>query len=88
MTSSTSGEQDRTAGTAPSDGAAIPSAYALAYSRIDNLGLGAWPARRARVRPDAVAWDFEGRATTYLEVHERTSRLADALTTLEEGLGC
>ena len=38
MTSSTSGEQDRTAGTAPSDGAAIPSAYALASSRIDNLG--------------------------------------------------
>ncbi|MFK5646718.1 long-chain fatty acid--CoA ligase [Ornithinimicrobium sp. LYQ121] len=80
MTSSTSGSPQRTEGATPTDAAGTLSAHALASSRIDNLGLGSWPARRARVRPDAVAWEFEGRETTYLEVHERTSRLADALS--------
>ena len=63
------------------------SAHTLASSRIDNLGIGSWPARRARVRPDAVAWEFEGRETTYLEVHERTDRLADALRAAGVGAG-
>ncbi len=62
-------------------------AHALASSRIDNLGLGSWPARRARVRPGAVAWEFEGRETTYLEVHERTDRLAHALRAAGVGAG-
>lgn len=45
-------------------------AHLLASSRIDNLGMGSWPARRTRVRPDAIAWEFEGRATTYREVDD------------------
>ncbi|MEU6523513.1 long-chain fatty acid--CoA ligase [Streptomyces sp. NPDC046924] len=56
-----------------------PTPFDLAASRIDNLGIGSWPARRARVRPDAVAWEFEGAERTYLEVHARTNRLANAL---------
>lgn len=63
----------------PVDPQGPPPGLDLASSRIDNLGLGSWPARRARVRPEAVAWEFEGQETTYLQVHERTSRLADAL---------
>ena len=58
---------------------AAPTAFELSGSRIDNLGIGSWPARRARVRPDAVAWDFEGVEHTFLDVHVRTNRLANAL---------
>ena len=44
-----------------------------------NLGIGSWPARRAKVRPDDVAIVFEGRERTYREVDQRVTRLANAL---------
>lgn len=44
-----------------------------------NLGLGSWPARRARHIPDRIAWTFRGRDTTYSEVEKRVDRLAAAL---------
>jgi len=44
-----------------------------------NAGLGSWPARRAAMSPGRTAMIFEGRRTTYAELHERTSRLAAAL---------
>jgi fatty-acyl-CoA synthase len=47
-----------------------------------NLGLGSWPARRARQIPTKVAWTFRGRDTTYSEVQRRVERLAAALSSL------
>jgi acyl-CoA synthetase (AMP-forming)/AMP-acid ligase II len=44
-----------------------------------NLGIGSWPARRAKVRPDDVAIVFEGRQWSYREVDRRVTRLANAL---------
>jgi fatty-acyl-CoA synthase len=44
-----------------------------------NLGLGSWPARRARQIPDKVAWTFRGRDTTFHEVDHRVDRLAASL---------
>ncbi|MFI8992828.1 o-succinylbenzoate--CoA ligase [Streptomyces sp. NPDC053542] len=44
-----------------------------------NEGLGSWPARRARKTPHRTAVRHEGTATTYAELHERTTRLARAL---------
>lgn len=44
-----------------------------------NLGIGTWPQRRAKVRPDDVAIEFEGRELTYVEVAARVNRLANAL---------
>lgn len=43
-----------------------------------NLGIGSWPARRARIRPDDVAIVFEGTETTYRTLDERVTRLARA----------
>jgi acyl-CoA synthetase (AMP-forming)/AMP-acid ligase II len=44
-----------------------------------NVGVGTYPRRRATVRPDAVALEFEGTTRTYAEVSERVERLAQAL---------
>ena len=44
-----------------------------------NLGIGSWPARRAKVRPDDVCVVFEGRERTYREFDQRVTRLANAL---------
>ncbi|MEV0598056.1 o-succinylbenzoate--CoA ligase [Streptomyces sp. NPDC050315] len=44
-----------------------------------NEGLGSWPARRARKTPHRTAVRHEGAATTYAELHDRTTRLARAL---------
>jgi len=48
-----------------------------------NQGVGSWISRRARRTPDRVAIVHEGRASTYLGLHERVSGLAGAL----RGLG-
>ncbi|MEU9500038.1 o-succinylbenzoate--CoA ligase [Streptomyces sp. NPDC048196] len=44
-----------------------------------NEGLGSWPARRARKTPHRTALIHGDIATTYAELHERTTRLAHAL---------
>ncbi|MBT2232462.1 long-chain fatty acid--CoA ligase [Nonomuraea sp. NEAU-A123] len=44
-----------------------------------NAGIGAWPARRARMTPDRTAFVFGDHSLTYAEVHERVTRLADRL---------
>ncbi|GLX96181.1 long-chain fatty acid--CoA ligase [Herbidospora sp. NBRC 101105] len=44
-----------------------------------NAGLGGWPARRARMSPGRTAFVYAGRAVTYAEFHERTTRLASRL---------
>lgn len=44
-----------------------------------NFGMGSWPARRASLAPDRVAWRFEGVETSYAEVDRRTRKLANAL---------
>ncbi|MGW2146800.1 acyl-CoA synthetase [Nonomuraea bangladeshensis] len=43
-----------------------------------NAGLGGWPARRAQMTPDRIAF-IADRPVTYAEVHERTTRLASRL---------
>ena len=45
-----------------------------------NVGLGSWPARRARHIPNKIAWTFRGRDTSFAEVLERVDRLAAALS--------
>jgi fatty-acyl-CoA synthase len=52
-----------------------------------NQGVGSWISRRARRTPDRVAIMHEGRASTYLGLHERVSRLAGALRGLGVGRG-
>lgn len=47
-----------------------------------NVGLGSWPARRARQIPSKVAWTFRGRDTAYSDVEHRVDRLAAALHAL------
>ncbi|MBE3011947.1 long-chain fatty acid--CoA ligase [Microbispora sp. NEAU-D428] len=44
-----------------------------------NAGLGGWPARRAQMSPDRTAFVYEDRPLSYVEVHERTTRLASRL---------
>jgi fatty-acyl-CoA synthase len=44
-----------------------------------NQGLGSWMARRARMTPGRTALVHAGNAWTYLQVHERVTRLANAL---------
>ncbi|KAA9156675.1 long-chain fatty acid--CoA ligase [Amycolatopsis acidicola] len=44
-----------------------------------NQGLGSWPARRARMTPDAVAVQHGDRTLTYAELHRRVTRLAHGL---------
>lgn len=48
-----------------------------------NRGMGSWPARRARMTPDAVAVTCAGESVTYALLHERATRAAWAL----RGLG-
>ncbi|WP_409463634.1 acyl-CoA synthetase [Amycolatopsis sp. GA6-003] len=43
-------------------------------------GVGAWPRRRARAAPRATAFRCGELVLTYRDVHERTSRLAGALS--------
>ena len=43
-----------------------------------NEGLGAWPARRARMTPHRVAIVYEGRTMTYGELSVRVMRLANS----------
>jgi len=52
-----------------------------------NDGLGAWPARRARMTPHRVAIVYEGRTITYGELSVRVMRLANALRGLGVGRG-
>lgn len=44
-----------------------------------NVGVGSWPARRAQLTPDAVAFSFEGTDTTFAQVEHRVAALANAL---------
>lgn len=46
-----------------------------------NEGLGSWPVRRVRKTPHRTALVHQGRAVSYAELYERTTRLAHALRT-------
>ncbi|WP_327707920.1 long-chain fatty acid--CoA ligase [Streptomyces sp. NBC_00464] len=46
-----------------------------------NQGIGSWVVRRNRRTPRRTALVHEGRAFTYAELHERSTRLAHALRT-------
>ncbi|MBZ5739475.1 acyl-CoA synthetase [Nocardioides mangrovi] len=50
-----------------------------------DQGLGSWTRRRARMTPDRAALVQDGRATTYAELHDASSRLALGLR--DRGLG-
>jgi fatty-acyl-CoA synthase len=52
-----------------------------------NIGLGTWPARRARIAPDRTALLDRHRSLTYSEWAERTARYAGALRRLGVGPG-
>ena len=47
-----------------------------------DRGIGSWTARRARMSPDQVAVVDDGREWTYRHLHERSTRLAHALSGL------
>jgi fatty-acyl-CoA synthase len=49
---------------------------------VRNEGLGAWPARRARMTPHRLAIVHGNRSLTYGEVSARVTRLANALRSL------
>ena len=53
---------------------------------VDN-GLGSWPARRARMEPDAVALIQGERTVTYREMDERSAALASAFAARAVGPG-
>lgn len=44
-----------------------------------NLGIGTYPRRRAVVRPESIAIEFEGTSITYGQFSKRVNRLAHAL---------
>ncbi|WP_035840147.1 acyl-CoA synthetase [Kitasatospora azatica] len=46
---------------------------------MQNQGIGSWPARRARKTPHRTALLHEEHATSYAELHDRTTRLAHLL---------
>ncbi len=50
-----------------------------------NVGLGAWPARRAAISPGRTALVFQGDRITYAELHARVGRVAARLRA--EGVG-
>jgi fatty-acyl-CoA synthase len=52
-----------------------------------NMGTGSWPARRARMSPDKVAFVYQDRTLTYADVYERSTRLAAQLRSLGVGRG-
>jgi fatty-acyl-CoA synthase len=52
-----------------------------------NHGLGSWTARRARKTPGATAVIHQGGAMTYARLHERSTRLAHHLRSLDVGRG-
>jgi len=52
-----------------------------------NTGIGTYPRRRATVRPDAVALEFEGASVTAAELSARVTRLANALRARGAGHG-
>jgi fatty-acyl-CoA synthase len=52
-----------------------------------NLGLGAWPLRRARMAPQRTALVGSTRSVTYGELADRTARYAGALRRLGVGPG-
>jgi hypothetical protein len=47
-----------------------------------DIGLGSWPARRARISPARTALTQADRSLTYAELADRTERLAGALARL------
>ncbi|QDQ19895.1 acyl-CoA synthetase [Corynebacterium glutamicum] len=47
-----------------------------------NLGIGSYPRRRATVRPESTAIEFEGTSITYGEFSKRVNRLGHALLDL------
>jgi fatty-acyl-CoA synthase len=53
---------------------------------MQNMGTGSWPARRARMSPDKVAFVYQDEALTYADVCERSTRLAAQLRSL--GVRC
>ena len=57
------------------------------FARQGNFGVGTWPARRARIGPQAVALLQADRSLTYAELADRSSRLAAALRERGVGLG-
>ena len=52
-----------------------------------GLGLGSWPARRARIDPDATAVLDAHRSVTYSGLADRTARIAGGLARLGVGRG-
>ena len=52
----------------------------------DN-GLGSWPARRARMEPEAIALTEGRRQLTYRQLRDRSASLASALAALATGPG-
>ena len=53
---------------------------------VDN-GLGSWPARRARMEPEAIALTQGRRQLTYRQLRDRSASLASALAALAAGPG-
>ncbi|NRQ37391.1 long-chain fatty acid--CoA ligase [Nonomuraea sp. NN258] len=54
---------------------------------MQNAGLGGWPARRAQMTPERVAFVHRDRSLTYAQVHERANRLAARLRAAGIGPG-
>ncbi len=54
---------------------------------MPDYGLGSWPARRARITPDAVAFRQDERCLTYAELAARVDRLAGGLAARGIGRG-
>jgi fatty-acyl-CoA synthase len=52
---------------------------------MTDIGVGSWPARRARMAPDRVAFRQAERSLTYRELADRVDTLAGALA--ERGVG-
>lgn len=52
-----------------------------------NQGLGSWPARRARMTPDAVAVVGAGRSITYAQLYHRVARVCELLRGAGVGAG-
>ena len=55
--------------------------------RPQDLGVGSWPARRARLDPDAVALTQGGRSLTYGGLADRVDRIAAGLAAAGVGAG-